>query len=417
MKKSFIIVTLLLALTLSACKTSNLKNTTDMMANIKKDNIETIKLSDLNDPKVSKRNQIIDFSLKIFRDSYDNENILISPLSIISALGMVSNGANGETLSELESTFDSDIKGLNEYLKAYAQYLPSSDKYKVSLANSIWFKDKESLTIDNDFLQTNKDYYDASIYKAPFDESTKNAINAWVNNMTSGMIDKLLEEAPSLDTVMYLINALSFDAGWETVYKQIQVTEGEFVSENGKKQAAKFMNSNEYTFIEDNSVTGVIKPYKDNKYAFVALLPKDNISMRELLDYLNAKNIMSLIENKASETVLTKLPKFSFEYNKMLNEPLKKMGIIDAFDEQKADFLKLGKSLDGNIFINRVIHKTKIDVNEKGTQAGAVTAVEMDATGVIIETKEVILDRPFFYMIIDTEQNLPLFIGSLMDVN
>ena len=417
MKKSFIIAALLLALTLSACKTSNLKNTTDMMANIKKDNIETIKLSDLNDPKVNRRNEIIDFSLQIFRDSYDNENILISPLSIISALGMVSNGANGETLSELENAFDSDIKGLNEYLKAYAQYLPSSDKYKVSLANSIWFKDKESLTIDNDFLQTNKDYYDASIYKAPFDESTKNAINAWVNNMTSGMIDKLLEEAPSLDTVMYLINALSFDAEWETVYKQIQVTEGEFVSENGKKQAAKFMNSNEYTFLEDNSVTGVIKPYKDNKYAFVALLPKDNISMRELLDYLNAKNIMSLIENKASETVLTKLPKFSFEYNKMLNEPLKKMGIIDAFDEQKADFLKLGKSLDGNIFINRVIHKTKIDVNEKGTQAGAVTAVEMDATGVIIETKEVILDRPFFYMIIDTEQNLPLFIGSLMDVN
>ena len=112
------------------------------------------------------------------------------------------------------------------------------------------------------------------------------------------------------------------------------------------------------------------------------------------------------------------MPKFSVEYSSLLNDSLKQMGIVDAFDEENADFTALGKSEVGNIYISRVIHKTKIDVDEKGTKAGAVTAVEMETKSIMLEEpKEVILNRPFFYMIIDTEQNLPLFMGSLMDVD
>lgn len=416
MRKSTLTVFLILVLVITACNTSTFKNATDLMPDTKKDNITTIKQSNLNDPEVSRKNEIINFSLQIFRNNFDDKNILISPFSIISALGMVTNGATGKTLLQLEQAFDSDIQKLNEYLKAYKEYLPSSKKYEVNFANSIWFKDKDSLKVNEDFLQINKDYYDASVYKAPFDESTKDDINMWVSNMTNKIIESLLDEPPSPDTVMYLINALSFDAEWEDVYEKLQITKGEFFLENGERQDVDFMNSLENVYLENDVATGIMKPYKDNKYAFVALLPKVNISMSELLISLDAKEIMTLIENQKKETVLLKLPKFSVEYSENLNDSLKNLGITDGFDEQKADFSKLANSTDGNIFISRVIHKTKIDVYEKGTKAGAVTSVEMDATGAIIETKEVFLDRPFFYMIIDTKQNLPLFIGSLMNL-
>lgn len=175
-------------------------------------------------------------------EAFAGKNILISPLSIVSALGMVANGANGQTLSEMEQVLDAGIQGLNDYLKTYAAYLPSNEKYKVGLANSIWFKDDEGLTVNRDFLQTNKDYYDTGIYKVPFNESTKNAINNWVQEKTSGMLEKLLEEAPPEDAVMYLLNALSFDAEWENIYKDTQLCAGEFTSENGEKQTVEFMS-------------------------------------------------------------------------------------------------------------------------------------------------------------------------------
>lgn len=184
----------------------------------------------------------------------------------------------------------------------------------------------------------------------------------------------------------------------------------------GETNTAERIYKPEHPYLENDIVTGFMKPYKDNKYVFVALLPKKNIFMSDLLESLDAKAVMSLVENKKDEVVYAKIPKFSVEYDTLLNEPLQGLGILDAFDPYKADFTGLGKSMDGNIFVSRVIHKTRIDVDEKGTKAGAVTAVETSDSA-MEEPKEVILDRPFFYMIVDTEQNLPLFMGSLMSVN
>ncbi len=420
MKKCILAVALLLTFLLSACAAPVSKSTLNLMDNIQKNDLAPIEISDPNRQQGSRKEEIIDFSLNLLREDYAGQNILISPLSIVSALGMTANGADGQTLAEMEQVLNADVQGLNDYLKSYTAYLPSSEKYKVGLANSIWFKDDESLTVNRDFLQTNKDYYDAGIYKTPFNESTKNAINNWVKDKTGGMIEKLLEEAPPADAVMYLINALSFDAEWENIYKDTQIRAGEFTLENGEKQTVEFMSSSEFTYLENDAITGFMKPYKDNKYAFVALLPGENISMADLLSALDAKDVMDLIKNRKDEEVYAKIPKFSAEYSTLLNNSLQKLGMSDAFDVEKADFTGLGKSADGNIFISRVIHKTKIDVDEKGTKAGAVTAVEMKDCGsapMIEEPKKIFLDRPFFYMLVDTEQNLPLFMGSLMNVN
>ncbi len=419
MKKIILAGVLLFGLLLSSCISHNPPNSSNLMDNVLKNDLTPIEISDPQNQEANRKVEITDFALGLFRESYAGKNILISPLSIVSALGMTGNGANNETLTEMEDVLQTDIQGLNNYLKAYTAYcLPSSEGARIGLANSIWFKDDEDLIVNRDFLQTNKDYYDAEIYISPFDAGTKNDMNNWVKNKTNGMIKNLLAEAPSKDTIMYLINALSFEAEWENIYKNTHIRSGEFTLENGGIQTAEFMSSDEYSYLENEVATGFMKPYKDNKYAFVALLPKDNTSMSDLLDSLDGKSVMGLLENKRNKRVYTKTPKYSVEYSTLLNEPLVRLGMLDAFNREKADFSRLGTYTDENIFISRVIHKTKIDLDERGTKAGAVTAVEMECTsGMVDEPKRVILDRPFFYMIVDTNQNLPLFMGSLMGLD
>lgn len=417
MKKTILTILLLLSLLLSACKSSNSSASLNLMDDMEKNDFTSIEIPASNEDK-SKRDEITDFSLSLFKENFEDENILISPLSIVSALGMVTNGADGNTLKEMEQVLNSDIRGLNDYLEAYSSYLPKDEKYKLGLANAIWFKDREGLKIEEDFLQTNKDYYDADVFKSPFDNTTKDHINTWVEDKTDGMIEKLLEEPLSEDVIMYLVNALSFDAEWENIYNESQVYEDEFILENDERQTVEFMTSSEFSYLENKDMKGFIKPYKDSKYAFVGLLAKDEMKMKDLLDRLDKDSLRDLLENKSDEEVKVTMPKFSVEYSSLLNDSLKQMGIVDAFDEENADFTALGKSEVGNIYISRVIHKTKIDVDEKGTKAGAVTAVKMETKSIMLEEpKEVILNRPFFYMIIDTEQNLPLFMGSLMDVD
>ena len=137
--------------------------------------------------------------------------------------------------------------------------------------------------------------------------------------------------------------------------------------------------------------------------------------MQEFLSTLDAEEMMQAVKNRQKKNVQTKMPKFSAEYSGNLNESLMTLGMTDAFDSGKADFSLMASSSRGNLFISNVIHKTKIDVNEQGTKAGAATVVEVSPSCASIEKpKEVFLDRPFFYMIVDCEQNFPIFMGCLM---
>ena len=191
--------------------------------------------------------------------------------------------------------------------------------------------------------------------------------------------------------------------------------------EDGTRQDVDMMHSEEYTYLEDDLATGFIKYYKDRKYAFVAMLPNEGVSVSQYVDSLTGEHLRELLNNPQDLTVFASIPKFETEYDIEMSEVLQEMGMTDAFDWQIADFSKLGTyNVDGmNICINRVLHKTFISVTEQGTRAGAATAVEMVAEGAaeIIEYKEVVLDRPFVYMLIDCETNLPFFIGTMMNVN
>jgi serpin B len=138
---------------------------------------------------------VADFAVKLFQNSMgSDENTLISPISVLCALAMTANGAKGETLAQMEGAFGLTLPEVNNYLHAYLESLPSGGRYKVSAANSIWVKNDGKLTVEREFLQTNADYYGASIYKAAFDHATLREINAWVSDNTDGMIEQILDD-------------------------------------------------------------------------------------------------------------------------------------------------------------------------------------------------------------------------------
>ena len=362
-----------------------------------------------------------DFGVRLFKTSIEEgENTLISPLSVLYALAMTANGADGETLAQMEQVLGMDVDNLNSYMLAYLELLPESKDYKMSLANSIWFKDDSNFAVEQSFLQTNADYYGAGAYKAAFDEGTRNDINNWVKEHTDGMIPEIIDEIPD-EAIMYLVNALAFDAKWADEYEEHQIREGRFTMEDGTRQDVDMMHSEEYTYLEDDLATGFIKYYKDRKYAFVAMLPNEGVSVSQYVDSLTGEHLRELLNNPQDLTVFASIPKFETEYDIEMSEVLQEMGMTDAFDWRVADFSRLGTyNVDGmNICISRVLHKTFISVSEQGTRAGAATAVEMVAEGAmeIVEFKEVVLDRPFVYMLIDCETNLPFFIGTMMNVN
>lgn len=385
----------------------------DLMRDVKQDEKPVVQMSEVNSVALT------DFAVRLFQASTeDGKNTLISPLSVLSALAMTANGAKEDTLSQMESVFGMKTEELNQYLYSYINALPQGEKYKLNLANSIWFIDDERFTVKEGFLQMNKDFYGADVYKAPFDNTTVKDINNWVKEKTDDMIPEILDEI-SKEEVMYLINALAFEAEWASAYRGNQIRDGIFTKEDGQKQDVKFMCADENVYLEEENATGFVKYYKDNKYAFVALLPKEGVSINEYVKSLNGENLNRLLTNSLNTTVKTSIPKFESEYLTEMSEVLNKMGMTDAFDGDKADFTGLGTSAKGNIYINRVLHKTFISVAEKGTKAGAVTVVAMGEKTAFVEEepKIVCLDRPFVYMLIDCESNVPFFVGTMMNLD
>ena len=362
-----------------------------------------------------------DFSIDLFKESItEGKNSLVSPLSVILALAMTANGADGETLSQMEALLGGSIPldMLNEYLYSYANSLPNAEKSKMKIANSIWFRgDEEKLKVEPEFLQKNADYYDAAAYSAAFDNKTVKDINSWVEKNTDGMIDKMLDEITD-DAMLYLINAIVFDAEWKSVYYDTNVRKEIFTDISNLTNSIDFMYSTEYGYLDDGMATGFVKPYAGGGYSFAALLPNEDVAIEAYIESLTGERFLDIINSAQRDLmVFTSMPKFKNDYEIKMNDALIALGMPDAFDPSAVDFNKMGKSSYGNLVISRVLHKTFISVDELGTKAGAATLVEMAAGGSGARDYETVhLNRPFVYAIIDNATNLPIFIGTLMTV-
>lgn len=356
------------------------------------------------------------FAVSLFQNSVtEGKNTLVSPLSVLSALAMTANGAKGETLTQMEDVLGGTPAQLNSWLHSL-ESRRKQDK-TLHLANGIWFNTHERFTPNHDFLQTNADYFGAGIYSAQFNDATRREINNWVSKNTNGMIRDILDEIPD-DAVMYLVNALAFEAKWASVYRDGQVSDGFFTTEDGRKQYVELMYDTLYAYLETDHAEGFLRYYQGGGYAFAALLPKEGVTVSQLVQSLDGDSLAALLAAPQNVAVKTAIPKFEAESSLKMNDILQAMGMVDAFDPERADLTGLGTSAAGNIYIGRVLHKTFISVGEQGTRAGAATVVEANdqAMGIVEDPKEVILDRPFVYMIIDCETGLPLFLGTCMDL-
>ena len=352
------------------------------------------------------------FAAELFKGNYSKgKTSLVSPLSVLTALALVQNGAQGNTLAQLEQALGGlDRDTLNAYMRAYCDFLTESDELKI--ANSVWMD--SSAEAKRDFLQKAVDSYSAQLFSAPLsDPKTVESINSWVKKNTDGMIPKIIEKADRY-AVMMLVNAIAFDAKWETPYKRSDIEKLEFTSYSGSKKKTDFMCSTENIYLKDGGAVGFMKPYKNGRFAFAALLPDENTGIDDYVASLSGDKLMKIFSSaKCGNEVDAKMPKFRAEYSAQLIDTLKNMGVKDAFDSKTADFSSLIENRDA--YIATVVHKTFIEVDEKGTRAAASTLVGADTMS-LMEPYSVCLNRPFVYMIVDTETNLPLFIGVQTEI-
>ena len=350
------------------------------------------------------------------KEAKNGENVLVSPMSAWTVLCMVEAGAKGETKQQMQEVLAITEGDYLTYAKKFTFLLPNKDNYKVHMANGIWYKNVPSLHVNDYFLQYNKTFFDAAAYKAPFDASTLQNINNWVSENTDGMIPGILEEIDPTD-VIYLVNALSFDARWGKIYSETDIWNDIFTTEAGEEKLVSMMHSSENLYLEDENTTGFIKYYDDKEYAFVALLPAEGMTMEEYVESLTAEKLRALFNGKKQTEVKATMPKFSVDYGFNMNNSLQQMGMTDAFSDSEADFTSMATSDSGNIYVGSVDQKCFLSVDEYGTKAGAATAVAMQNKALSSQPVKVVnLNRPFVYLIVECDNFEPMFMGTVMNV-
>jgi serpin B len=358
------------------------------------------------------------FGFELFREVYtlsEEDNIMISPLSVSYALGMTYNGAAGTTLEAFNDVLhfgDLTTEEVNEsYKDLMDQLLNLDDQVEFSIANSIWYR--LGFQVLPDFINTNKDYFDAAVKEIDFtDPQTVEIINQWIEDKTNEKIKDMLDFIPG-DAVMYLINAIYFNATWKYEFEKGDTYQGDFNLANGTKHQADYMRvTGNFQYTSNEDFTAVELPYGDSTFSMVVMLPSPENEVSDLVDKLDGAHWDSWFDDSRFTGVQVDLPKFKYEFKELLNDPLTDLGLGVAFSEFEADFTRINPA--GNLFISRVIHQTFIDVQEEGTEAAAATIVEIVNTsaggGGTIYFKA---DKPFLYLIKENSTGAIVFIGKV----
>ena len=361
-----------------------------------------------------------EFAFDIFRqlNSEDaSRSVFISPLSISTALTMTYHGARTETKEAMATALgylgmaDAD---LNESYKNLLRHLRQVDEeITLNISNSIWIREGES--IEEEFISTNHDVFDAFVTQLDFSrKDAADQINQWISDATNKKIEKMIEPPISPNIVMYLINAIYFKGDWARQFDKNNTFSSPFYAGNGITQEVMMMSlDGTVDFGQGDGFKAVRLPYGNGKTAMYCILPDENIDINDFITDLD-KERWNTIKNSISEQDAVKLhiPRFKLEYGiKNLNDSLKALGMDEAFSST-ADF----SGIRNGIFISDVLHKAVIEVNEEGSEAAAVTVVVM-VESEAIEPLAFIADRPFVFIIADDVTGTILFLGKLFDVN
>jgi len=340
-------------------------------------------------------------------------NIFISPTSISLALAMVYNGADGETKLEMEDALMKSgftREEINESYKSLIAALLSVDpKVKVQIANSIWYR--MGFQVQQDFIDVNKEYYDAEVSSLDFNlPEAPGVINNWVEDKTNGKITSIVDQIPD-EAVMYLINAIYFKGIWTYEFDEAKTDSRIFHLMTGDVNVP-FMNQKATINYSVNDTLSFIElPYGQGNYSMIVLLPAEGKTTGDITGALTPENWDRWTGNLSEHEVNISLPRFSFRYENKLNDELANMGMPTAFTDS-ADFSGINPL--EQLFISKVIHKSFVEVNEEGTEAAAVTSVEVGVTSVGDDIY-FIADKPFVFAIREKSTGTIMFLGRLMD--
>jgi serpin B len=343
-----------------------------------------------------------------------NQNIFISPTSVALALSMTYNGVSGETkqemtkVPELTGMTPQEINAANQALQNSLQKVDPN--VQVSIANSLWAK--QGFSLKPEFQQTNQEYYKANLTELDFmNPQAPSIINNWVSQKTQGKIDRIVNQI-SLEQVLFLINAIYFKGNWETPFDKSQTTNQTFSLPDGtSKQHPMMSQAGSYGYYETDKFQAVSLPYgEEGALAMYIFLPDSNSNLATFLQQLTPENWnqwMQILKFRREDGRID-IPRFKMEYEVELNSTLIALGMAGIFDISKADFSPM---TDDNVAVDSVKHKTFVEVNEEGTEAAAVTSMEV-SFGVPFQMN---VDRPFFCAIQDHTTGTILFMGTIVD--
>ena len=346
---------------------------------------------------------------------------LVSPLSVALALSMTANGAAGNTLAQFQDVLGGgvDLVELNTACaQLMADYQGLGGSTKCAIANSLWV-DPEG-QIKDEFIGQCRGIYDAQVFSAQLSEpGIVKDLNSWVSQHTNKMIPEIIDQPFPEETACLLVNALYLKNSWLSEFDPLSTHTMDFHHAGGPDSQVEYLRKfdTQLSYLQGKGAQGVVLPYDDGRLAFVAILPDlypDSPDFGQWLNNLEGNSLSQLINNREDAIFLSfAMPKFSAEWKGNLEDTLPLLGLEDAFVPGAADFSSLGDSPEG-YYISQVIHATKIEVNEKGTEAAAATVVaaESGAAAPPQEGITLILDRPFLYGIVDLHTGVPLFLGT-----
>jgi len=367
--------------------------------------------------------QIIDpqnelgFKLLSKVEADDDNNIFISPTSLFMALSMVFNGADGMTKDEMMETLQAkgiEIDELNKSNAALLANLHEKSNSELNIANSIWLN--ETYSLEDDFQKSTTDHFNAKVKEIDIDDSASaDEINDWVEQATNGKITDMVDYPFNQDLIAFIMNAIYFKGDWKYAFDSDLTEDQDFKTGDGNSVQVPLMTLDEtLNYLETDQFQAVELPYTGEDMSMHVFLPKENFSLDEFTQSLSIEQWKQW-QNEFSETEGTLLlPKFELDYEVILNDPLRELGMTTAFNLDEAEFPNMTQG-DDDIAISEVKQKSCVKVNEEGTEAAASTSSEMETTSFNPDSFKMSVNRPFFFTITDNETGAILFMGSMSE--
>ncbi len=360
------------------------------------------------------------FGLELFQkinaSLNEPKNTMISPMSVSLALAMVYNGAEGTTKKQMEEMLHKanlTPDDINQSYKELVAALVSHDpKVELSISNAIFYRN--TFPVKNNFITTNQNFYNAEVSGLDFNKTaeTLRTVNGWVKDKTKGKIDEIISQVKPED-VMYLLNAIYFNGEWKYQFDKKETTSLSFTREdNSVIQVPTMSLEKPFNYFSNETFQLLEMPYGSGKYSMLIFLPKQGKKTDDVISALTTANLNDWISKMTEQKKEVFLPKFEFKFDNSLVDELEALGMTDAFNDAKANLS--GISDAAKLVISEVMHKSYIKVDERGTEAAAVTGITVGVTSMPLDNS-FRADHPFVFAIREKDTDAILFIGKVMD--